>query len=160
MIEDLPDYDAFLESFSPLLWNLAFFTLTIALASMAVDLSPVLVFKRALKIANVPYTALLDSKLIFSIIAPMLRIIEGFRSSKNTNKVNDRINDDTTADTSTTFRETEDMVELAALTIQDLRIDSDLSLAYRRIDYIPQPFAKSTGYNTISKVDLTECGIR
>lgn len=55
--------------------------------------------------------------------------------------------------------DSEDMIELKSLKIEELRIGSDLSLAYRRIDFIPKSLAQSPGFNTISKVDLTECGI-
>lgn len=49
--------------------------------------------------------------------------------------------------------------EILASCIQDLRMGDDLSVAYRQMDHIPLCIVHSRGADTITKVDLTECGI-
>jgi len=44
--------------------------------------------------------------------------------------------------------------------IQDLRMGNDLSLAYRQVARLPLCIVHSPGADTITKVDLTECGIQ
>lgn len=60
-------------------------------------------------------------------------------------------------------RRTEDVSsidpEILASCIQDLRMGDDLSMAYRQMDHIPLCIVHSRGADTITKVDLTECGI-
>ena len=50
--------------------------------------------------------------------------------------------------------------EILASCIQDLRMGNDLSLAYRQVARIPLCIVHSSGAESITKVDLTECGIR
>ena len=50
--------------------------------------------------------------------------------------------------------------EILTSCIQDLRMGSDLSMAYRRMTHIPLCIVCSPGAETITKVDLTECRIR
>jgi len=50
--------------------------------------------------------------------------------------------------------------EILSSCIQDLRMGNDLSLAYRQVARIPLCIVHSPGADTITKVDLTECGLK
>lgn len=50
--------------------------------------------------------------------------------------------------------------ELLQASVEQLRVGADLSLAYRQLRAIPLNIAQSPGADSITKVDLTECGVR